>query len=161
MEQIDKIRSILETKFKDEGYTDLFVVELKYTQRYNKLEVFLDSDTHVDFDRCTRLNRMLQQVLDENLWLGDRYTLDVSSAGIGKPLLFVRQYKKNVNRQIEVTTQDDKVLDGILFAADDNEITIEQEVKVEVPGKKKKELQLVKTTLPYTQIKNAAIKVTF
>ena len=85
---------LLELKFQDEGFEDLFFVDMTFNEANKKVEIFLDSDSQLTIDQCAKVNRYLQFHIDEEGWLGEKYTLDVSSPGIRRPLKLKRQYKK-------------------------------------------------------------------
>lgn len=67
------------------------------------------------------------------------FSLEVSSPGVGKPLLVNRQFKKNVGRTVKVKTLDLQKFEGELTSVDENGIEITYEEKELVPGKKTKQ----------------------
>jgi ribosome maturation factor RimP len=159
MELMERITQLLAEKFAtDADYADCFVVEITLDAK-NLLEVFVDSDGPMDFARCQRLSRFLEGHLDENKWIGEEYTLEVSSPGIGRPLKFTRQFIKNVGRTLEITLADDSKEIGVLIKADENELVLEQKKRIE-EGKKKKNV-VVETTFEYSKIKQTIVMVVF
>ena len=76
------ILPLLESKLTEEGFEDCFLVEIVYKEAQNKLEVYIDADSGLSFDRCQKLSRYLEAFIDENNWLGEQYILEVSSPGI-------------------------------------------------------------------------------
>ena len=154
----EKIIALLELKFKDEGFEDLFFVDMNFNEANKKLEIFLDSDTSLTISQCARINRYLQNHIDEAGWLGEKYILDVSSPGVGKPLKFLRQYKKNIGRKIELKLKEvNGKRVGKLVAVNETTITIEEKVPVE--GKKKK--VLAQNDILFENINKAVIKISF
>ena len=83
------IPQLLAEKFQESEFDDFFLVDLKLGIN-NKLEVFVDSDSQVTFEKCRKISRFLEEHLDQEGWLGDRYVLEVSSPGVGRPLKFLR-----------------------------------------------------------------------
>jgi ribosome maturation factor RimP len=159
MELMERITQLLAEKFAtDADYADCFVVEITLDAK-NLLEVFVDSDGPMDFARCQRISRFLEGHLDENKWIGEEYTLEVSSPGIGRPLKFTRQFIKNVGRTLEITLADDSKEIGVLIKADENELVLEQKKRIE-EGKKKKNV-VVETTFEYSKIKQTIVMVVF
>lgn len=152
-----KIPELLEEKFQEPGFTDFFLVELKVGIN-NKVEVFVDSDSSVTFEKCQKISRFLEAYIDEEGWLGEKYTLEVSSPGITRPLKFVRQYVKNIGRKVEVKTGEGK-LTGKLIAANDDGIVLESDERVKVGKKKIK--QKVQTEIPMAQIEKTVVKISF
>jgi ribosome maturation factor RimP len=159
MDLIEKVEAALAEKFAtDEEFSDCFAVEIKL-QKGNLLEVFVDADGAMDFRRCQRLSRFLEAKIDENNWLGDSYTLEVSSPGIGRPLKFLRQYVKNIGRTVEITLNSGEIEEGILLAADENEVVLEQKKRIE-EGKKKKNV-VVQTSFSFQNIKKTEVLIRF
>jgi ribosome maturation factor RimP len=156
----EKIRDLLEEKYQEEEFADCFTVEIKYNTANKKLQVFTDSDSGMTFRKCQRLSRFLESYIDEENWLGEKYTLEVSSPGVDRPLLLPRQYQKNIGRRLEVDTKiDDKKRKGILTRADEQGICLEFE-ETRKQGKKKIK-EKVELELPYEQITKAIVKISF
>ena len=72
----EKIVELLEEKFKEEEFTDCFLIDIKL-HKHNKLDIFLDSDTGITFRKCQRISRYLESFIDEEGWLGEKYVLEV------------------------------------------------------------------------------------
>ena len=153
-----KIESLLNEKFLEEDFQDCFVVEIKLHEN-NKLDVFVDSDSGMTFQKCQKLSRYLEKYLDEEQWLGERYTLEVSSPGIGRPLTLKRQYVKNIGRKLEVTLSGSGKITGILKEVTGEKIVLENKERIK-EGKKKK-MVLQQHEIPYTDIKKTIVKITF
>ena len=106
---VDKIIEIVENHFaEDPAFADCFVVDVKQTN--TKLDVFIDSDSSMTFEKCQKTSRIVEAYLDEEQPLGEKYTLNVSSPGVDRPLKFKRQYVKNKGRTLEVTTNEGEVI---------------------------------------------------
>ena len=153
-----KIESLLQEKLKEEEFADCFLIESKLHAN-NKLEVFIDSDSNMNFEKCRKISRYLEKHIDENKWLGEKYTLEVSSPGIGRPLLFLRQYQKNIGRKVEVSLNDKTTKTGILLKADDGKLCIEE--KIQVKEGKKKKTHVVETEIPFAEINKTIVKIAF
>lgn len=159
MDITERIAQLLDEKYaEDEAFADCFTVEieLKPAQR---LYVFADSDSGMTFDKCRRLSRYLEEHLDAHGWLGDHYVLEVSSPGIGRPLKFPRQYRRNLGRTLAVTLRDDTKTTGLLKSADDAQIVLET-AEIVKEGNKKKEVR-TDTAIPYDQIEKAVVQLAF
>lgn len=159
MEVTERIAQLLEEKYStDEAFADCFTVavEMKAGQ---KLCVFADSDSGMTFEKCQKLSRYLEGFIDTNNWLGEKYTLEVSSPGIARPLKFHRQYGKNMGRQLEVTKTDKNRLVGLLKAVEETHIVLSSTV-IEREGKKKKQVE-IETVIPFEEIEKAIVKLAF
>lgn len=154
----EKIKALLAEKFQEEAYNDCFLVEMKLHQN-NKLEIFIDSDSGITFQKCQRISRFLEEYIDEQSWLGEKYILEVSSPGIDRPLKFIRQYHRNIGRRVEVNMKDGTRQKGTLVASDESKITLEAMVTKKQGKKKKKEL--VQTEILFENIAQTKVKITF
>ncbi len=155
----EKVIKLLEEKFKDEGFEDLFFVDLKFNETNKKLEIFLDGDNGLTISQTAKINRYLQTHIDEENWFGEKYILDVSSHGVGKPLKLDRQYRKNINRDVELKLLDNSTRTGVLLEVNETNLVIEEMVKSTNPKKKKKVRQ--KATIEKTTIKEVKVKISF
>ncbi len=159
MEITARIAELLEEKFSsDEAYKDCFTVEIEL-KPVNRLNVFIDADSGISFDKCQHISRYLESFIDAKGWLGEKYVLEVSSPGLSRPLKFLRQYHKNIGRTLNVSLIDKTQQTGILKAVDEQQIVLEQTV-IEKEGKKKVEVK-VDTPIPFTQIDKALVKIVF
>ena len=153
-----KIHDLLEAKFAEEEFADCFLIELKLHPN-NKLDVFIDSDAGITFDRCRKISRYLESYLDESGWLGERYTLEVSSPGVNRPLKLQRQYPKHTGRKLKINLKDGTEVEGILKEVHPDHLELEHRV-VERQGKKKKHLKVI-TDIPLENIQKAVVQVSF
>jgi ribosome maturation factor RimP len=159
MELTERITQLLEEKYAtDEELADCFTVDVELHPG-NKLYVFVDSDSGINFGKCKKLSRHLESHLDTHGWLGPKDVLEVSSPGIGRPLRFLRQYGRNIGRTVVVTLLDESRERGILKSADETQVVIEQTV-IELEGKKKKEVQVLRA-IPFDQIERTVVKAVF
>lgn len=154
----EKIHDLLEKKFAEEEFADCFLIELKLHAN-NKLEIFIDCDTGITFERCQKISRYLEAYLDEYGWLGERYTLEVSSPGVSRPLKFPRQYPKHTGRKLKVKLNDGTEREGTLVAVEEERIQLEEKI-VERQGKRKKHLK-VTTDIPFENIQGSVVQVSF
>ena len=152
-----KIEKLLLAKFEEEEFSDCYIIEI--LQNNLKLQIFLDSDSNMDFTKCRKLSRYLEEHIDENQWMGEKYVLEVSSPGIDRPLKFPRQYKKNIGRKIEVLTNENEKIEGKMIEATEEGIVVEYKVRIK-EGKKKR-TEIVKTPVTFETIKKAKIKFSF
>lgn len=134
MDLAAQIKQLAESKLVNPA---LFVVDVVISTRQGpgKVMVFLDGDNGVSIDDCADLSREIGKELDENGWIENNYTLEVSTAGIDQPLKMVRQYKKNIGRKVKVKLKE-KTIEGKLSEVHDDKILLIEEIG---SGKKKEE----------------------
>ncbi|KAF0199065.1 MAG: hypothetical protein FD166_690 [Bacteroidetes bacterium] len=135
----EEIRKTVEEKI--DG-TDKFVVEVK-VRSGNRIVVLLDSDTSLSIDDCIKITRHIESVYDRET---EDYDLMVSSAGIDQPYRMLRQYIKNIGREVEVSLRDKSIFTGKLMAADENGIKVYRKTKV-----KKVETEEIRD-IPFSEI---------
>lgn len=154
----EKINHLLEEKFKEEEFLDCFLIDLNLLPN-NKLEIFIDSDTGITFEKCRRISRYLEQFIDTEGWLGQKYILEVSSPGVSRPLKLKRQYPKNIGRKVEVRLDGGILEKGKLVKVEEDAITLEEKVTIKVGKKKKREL--VQKLIPFEKIEKTVVKISF
>ncbi|MEX0748346.1 MAG: ribosome maturation factor RimP [Rhodothermales bacterium] len=124
-----RIRDLLEEVIS--GSTVFVVdVEVRGTRGSSVVNVFVDNDEGVGVDDLARISRELEVLLDSEDVIPDRYSLNVSSPGLDRPLSMPRQYKKNVGRPMRVhyRKEDDSgnaEAVGKLVEADEDSIRLE------------------------------------
>ncbi len=155
---IEKIEAELLTLFKEEDFQDCFIVEIK-TDGHSKLEVFVDADNGIDFVRCRRVSRHLEAQIEEQGWMNEKYTIDVSSPGVDRPLKFKRQYVKNIGRKMAVIDDEGHKTEGLMISADEEQIVLEFKDRVQ-DGKRKKTV-VVQKEIKFENIAKAFVKISF
>ncbi len=155
------IEELLHKKFEEPEFSDCYIVKINYNQAGKKLEVFIESDTAFTLKKSSRINKYLQFHIDEAGWLGEKYVLDVSSPGVGSPLVLHRQYQKNIGKGVEVTFLDKgrKKEEGTLLKVLEDYFVITKEVKEKI-GKKKVTKQ-VDVEINFDEIKKTIVKISF
>ncbi|MCB0635786.1 MAG: ribosome maturation factor [Lewinella sp.] len=154
----EKIIDLLDEKFAEPEFEDCFWLDVKLHQN-KKLEVIIDSDTGVTFSTCQQISRYLEGFIDEAGWLGEKYVLEVSSPGVDRPLQQLRQYPKNIGRKLEVKMKDGTRHEGKLVEVAGEIVSLE--AKVRRKDGKRKVTETVRTDLPFGDIDNALVKISF
>ena len=85
----------------------LLDVELKGSQGNRMVWIYVESEKgNISLDKCAEINRELSLLLDASGWHGRKYTLNVSSPGLDRPLKDIRQYVNNLGRKASVVYLD-------------------------------------------------------
>jgi ribosome maturation factor RimP len=149
--QIQVVQALVEGLL--DGDTFLVEVRVKHT---NNFKVFLDADSGLSIDKCIKINRALYKLMEEKaLYPNGDFSLEVSSPGIGEPLKLLRQYHKNIGRQVEVQLNDGTQKEGKLVAVTETAIGLEQ-----TEGKGKKAVTAT-TEWPLEAIKHTKVLISF
>lgn len=135
----------------------MFLIDLVVTED-NKISITLDDDNGVNLQDCIVISRAIEHELDKDEL---EYSIDVASAGVSTPLNFIRQYKKNVSRNLRVTTNEMEKIEAKLVAADDEKITLEWQSREPKKIGKGKETVNNKKEIAYAEIKEAIVLISF
>ena len=144
----------------DEDNIFLVDIIIKPSKVSQKITILLDSDEGITIQECTSISRRLAKQLEELEVFSEAYTLEVSSPGLDQPLILLRQYKKNLGRNLKVTLKTGEIVSGVLTEADENTVTLqlpEPKKKSKVPVDK---LSLVKN-IPRIDISKAVVEISF
>jgi ribosome maturation factor RimP len=134
----------------------LFLIDLTITDAF-KVIVSLDDDNGVALQDCIDLSRAIESNLDRE---EQDFSLEVASVGVGSPLKLIRQYKKNVGRTLIVKTVKEN-LEAELVEANDDFVILSWEAREPKKIGKGKETVQKTLQLPYGDIKEAIVTVTF
>ena len=95
------------------------------------LRVYIDKPEGVNINDCVEVNRAFSDVLDEEDFIPDSYTFEVSSPGLGRPLKKEKDYVRNMGKEVEIRTyraiNRSKEFYGLLTAYDKASVTIDSE----------------------------------
>ncbi len=134
----------------------IFLIDLTISES-QKIMVTLDGDQGVSLQDCIDISKVIDNNLDRE---EHDYSLEVASAGVSTPLKLVRQYKKNIGRVLKVKTNAEK-FEAKLENANDEFITLTWSAREPKKVGKGKETVEKKIDIPYSEIKEAMVTITF
>lgn len=137
------------------NYQDLFLIDLKVNLN-NNIKLIIDGDNGVSLKDCANVSRDIENNIDGEKF---NFSIEVSSSGIGSPLISSRQYKKNVGRKIEVYTNEAKPLVGELTIVNDDSFTIEWSQRESKPIGKGKINVVKNKTLLFSDVKSSKVVI--
>lgn len=139
----------------DELSLELVDIEFKKEGKNWFLRVFIDSESGVDLEDCTKVSEQLSEKLDAEDPIEQAYYLEVSSPGAERPLKKQQDMLNAVGKNIHVTTyapiNGEKAFEGKLASFDEEIVTIEYKVKTKVKT----------VEIPYAQVAKARLAVVF
>jgi ribosome maturation factor RimP len=126
------------------------------------LEVIVDSEKGVSLDDVTELTRWISALLDEHEEeIPGRYRLEVSSAGLDRPLEYDWQFRKNIGRLIKLTFDDEAGTRRSdlfrLMGIDSHGVSVAPKGKQKKGAKPEESL----ITIPHERIKRAVVEPEF
>jgi ribosome maturation factor RimP len=151
------VTELAEERMKERG-NGLFIVDLTISSS-NVIRLELDKyEGGVTVEDCISVSRNIEHNLDREQ---QDFELHVSSAGLDKPLRVHAQYVKNIGRSLDVKLKSGEQIEGPLTEVTDTHIVLETTEKKQIEGKKKKETVVVRHELPFADITEARIVISF
>jgi len=128
---------------------NLFLIDLivRGTESSRVIEVYIDGEINISADECALVSREISKQIDEKELLKS-YRLDVSSPGVDRPLIYLKQYSKHLNRLFEVefsakggsasggnASGSSSIFKGKLISIEDEVLTFQsnKEIKIKFP----------------------------
>ena len=84
---------------------EIKLVEVEYVKRNDGMHliIYIDKDNGVTVDDCVEVSRLIDQPLEDLNPTNDAsFYLDISSYGLDKPLKFDWQFKKYIDKKVNV-----------------------------------------------------------
>jgi ribosome maturation factor RimP len=152
----------IETRLRDEiAHRGMVLLDLKRRGERGTtvIEVVVDSEEGVKLDDLTELSRWTAALFDEaEEAIPGRYRLEVSSAGLDRPLEHLWQYRKNLGRLIKLTFDDDSgTRKTELFRL----IDLHDDMLTVAPSKKPKKGDEVHLVIPLARVTRATVEPQF
>ena len=115
------------------------------------LRAYIDKEGGVNINDCVDVNHALSDALDEDDFIDEAYTLEVSSPGLGRQLKKDRHFENSLGSEVELKLfrprDGVKEFSGILKSFSDTEVTVTINDKDEVFIRK--EISVIKLALDF------------
>ena len=149
----ERVQELVEEKIADRA--DLFIVRIKMHNN-GLLEILVDGDNGISIEDCVQISRHVGFHLEEEDAIDRAYRLEVSSPGIDSPLLLLRQYQKNIGRNIRIKGLEGEKREGKLIAVNEKNIVIEETKK-----EKGKKATIEEAEIPLDNITETKVLISF
>ena len=153
MSDLEIIKNIAEI---EASLRNAFIVSIR-EELNDVIEILADTDSGIRLNEIIALSRAIAEKLPEGIT--ERYSIEVSSPGVGKPLMLHRQYVNNIGRLAQISLKDGSIITGRILKVTDAEIEVEEKSK-----NQKKGTQIKKGThrrIMFSEIFETKIKVEF
>ncbi|MDB4926669.1 ribosome assembly cofactor RimP [Mucilaginibacter sp.] len=150
-----RVVELVEEKISEIARPDLFLVSAKL-QPNGKLIILVDGDKGIGIAECVQISRYVGFKLEEEDVIKTPYNLEVSSPGIDLPLTMVRQYTKNIGRDLAIKMADGNKREGKLTAITEDAVLIEEKIK-----EKGKKAEIIESVIPIEQITETKVLISF
>ena len=148
-----RVRELVEEKISDRS--NLFIVDIKMHSN-GKLMILVDGDNGVGIDDVAAISRHVGFHLEEENVIETAYNLEVSSPGIDTPLTSIRQYLKNIGRNLAIKMADGTKREGKLAGITEDAIVIEEKIK-----EKGKRSEIIESVIPISNIAETKVLISF
>ncbi len=153
----EKLTDIAEKHLPDENH---YLVDVVLSEKAGKklVSVLVDGDQGVNIQTCADMSRAISEEVEAYEVIEDAYVLEVSSPGVDFPLKTMRQYRKNLNRDLLITLADGKEVLGTLLEVDESVVKLNAKEKAK--GKSKK-IVTKEVEIPFSEIIKSIVQVSF
>lgn len=102
------------------------------------IEIYIDGEKGVSVEDCAKISREINERIEAENLIESSYRLEVSSPGADRPLKFLQQFTKHINRNFDLQLTDEgetsKKVTGKLLSIDgENLLFLIQKEEVIVP----------------------------
>ena len=142
----DKIKNIIEP-FLEDGQV---LMDITHDVRGNFVRIVVDSENTLTLNDTANLTRSIKNSVETVSEFPDGVRIEVSTPGLDWPLSKPFQYKKNLNRNLEVVYDEDKSptnITGKIISAGDESFELESGNRI--------------LSLDYDLVKSALVKISF
>jgi ribosome maturation factor RimP len=149
-------REKIKAWFKDQfPGSDIFLVEVQVNIK-SKIVLLIDGIEPISVKDCTRISRELSVWLDEQDFISDAYTLEVSSVGADSVLKNPLQFFKHLGREVKLETSQGETLQGLLSKIDSENLILQ------IPKKEKgKKKEIIETLIPLDKVISITVVISF
>ncbi|AZZ59794.1 ribosome assembly cofactor RimP [Riemerella anatipestifer] len=99
---------------------DLFLIDLKVSAG-DDVVVILDGDNGVTLQDCLDASRAIEFNMDRE---EHDFSLQVMSAGLSEPLTQIRQFRKNIGRDLDILLNDSSKIEGELTRVEEDKVVL-------------------------------------
>ena len=128
MEIIERVKELIANYLEDH---EIELVEMTYRRERSGmvLRLLVDTPEGITIRECEGLNNFLSEALDKENVIDERYTLEVASPGLDRPMKTDRDFERAMSKVLEVSTYEPidgkKQREGKLIGMDKENIVIE------------------------------------
>lgn len=102
------------------GQMEFVEITFKHQGRQLLIKLLVDTVNGVTLQQCARVNRLLENALEEANIIDESYTIEVSSPGLDRPLVTNRDFERAVGQDLQLSVAFEeghpKEVEGMLLA---------------------------------------------
>lgn len=124
----EELKQLLEPAIEGLGY-ELIELESRVGGKDGVLRVFIDSEKGIDLDDCETVSRQISTLLDVEDPIPGRYSLEVSSPGLDRPLTKAEHFRRfageDIRVKLSVPLEGRRNFRGAIRGVDDDSVEVE------------------------------------
>lgn len=123
---LHKLEEIVLPVLQNHG-VDFIEAQIKGGRTNQIVRIIIDADGGISLDRCAAISREISTHLEVADLFPGRYRLEVSSPGVDRPLQTMRDFERNVGRQVKIQYRQGEGTDsieGIIHGVTEHEVEI-------------------------------------
>ena len=128
-----KSEEIIKPILEEKGF-DLWDIEYVKEGRDYYLRAYIDKEGGISIDDCVDVSRAFSDKLDEDEFIDEAYTLEVSSPGLGRTLKKDKEFQRSIGRSVDIklykALDKSKEFTGILKERSADETVIDADGRV-------------------------------
>ncbi|MCP4705197.1 MAG: hypothetical protein GY865_11345, partial [candidate division Zixibacteria bacterium] len=97
----NKIAELVKPLIEENGF-DLIELKLGRYRQNNNIRIFVDSDNGIQLGDCAKLSKAIAVILEEKNLFQSRYTIEVSSPGLDRPLQTSKEFRRRIGEQVQI-----------------------------------------------------------
>lgn len=125
----ENLKNIISPVLEDMG-VELVDLQIFGSSGRTILRVYVDQENGISLEKCTLVSREIADILDRKDPIKSRYTLEVSSPGLDRPLKSRRDFERNLNKVAKIKYKDGEKGSrekGRIKSVDDLNVVLESE----------------------------------
>ncbi len=146
----ERIVELVSDLLAEEGY-DLEDVVVTAAGKHSTVRLLVDSDAGLSLDEAARLSRVVSEAFDSVSDFGEApYMLEVTSPGVGRPLVHDRHWRRAQGRKAKIQLADETIVARVGELVGD-------EIRVVLPDRSGPFVRAI----PLSEIRRAVVEVEF
>ena len=107
MAKLDKIEPKIAEALENSGF-ELYDMKFVNAGKHSVLRIFIEKDGGINVEDCKTASRLASEILDEEDFHSAKYTLEVSSPGIDRPLTTQKDFARAVGKHLRLRVENEK-----------------------------------------------------
>ena len=124
---VQKLRELVVSILAEPQY-DLVDLQIKGQGSTQVVRVFVDKRGGITLDECEAISRQLSDAIDSEDTIPGSYRLEVSSPGLDRPLRTAADFRRNIDRDVEITYSDadeEQTVTGKIVQVSDDRVEVQ------------------------------------